>query len=94
MNLPALYVLLASPKCTNADGTCRLPSWEAIAREAEVDAVNDTYAIRALVEKGALLRIFLNNTYGDFDYRVVRPRPEQRDAFFVALRTVGAKCPA
>ena len=88
MNLPALYDLLAAR--TNPDGSIRLPIWSEIAKTAEVDPLEDTYALRALIEKGAIDRVTIPNSYGDCEYVLRRPAQGLRDAFYTRLRTIGA----
>ncbi len=88
MNLPALYLLLM--RRTNPDDSIRLPLWSEIAKTAEVGPLEDAYALRALIEKGAIDRRTLKNTFGDCEYILRRPRPELESAFFASLRTIGA----
>lgn len=89
MNLPALYQLLASR--ADAAGIICLPSWDDIARAAEVHPTEDTMAFRALINKGAVERIDLGPaTCGDYAYRVRRPLAHAADAFVACLRTIGA----
>lgn len=88
MNLPRLYDLLLSR--SNAAGEISLPAWPDIAAAAEVPETEDTTAFRALVEKGAVKREPVANTFGDYRYFIQRPIDGQDDAFRTCLRTVGA----
>lgn len=90
MNLPALYDYLAN--CADSEGEVHNFSWERVAQAAQVDPLEDTTAFRALIEKGAMLRIPLRNSFGDVRY--VLQRHPNMDAFYAALRTVGARVPA
>lgn len=88
MNLHRLYPLLADR--TNSDKTIRLPAWQDIADAAEVQPFDDTAALRALIEKGAIDRRFVPNTFSDCTYILREPDDGCADAFMAALRTVGA----
>lgn len=88
MNLPALYDLLTAR--TDHDGVIRLPSWCAIATAAEVDPFEDSTALRALIDKGAVVRRTVPNTYGDCVYTLRWPAPGKNGLFRAALAVGGA----
>lgn len=88
MNLNSLYNLLAAR--TNPDGSICLPSWHDIAAAAECDPLDDARALRSLIEKGAVNRVPVRNTFGDFNYVLRRPAPGFERMFEIGLRTLGA----
>ena len=88
MNLPRLFDLLLSR--ANSAGEINLPTWTDIAAAAEVSETDDTMAFRALVEKGAVKRELVPNTFGDYRYFIRRPLEGREEAFRNCLRTVGA----
>lgn len=87
MDLVSLYSYLES--CSDKSGEVGSFSWERVAQAAKVHPLEDTTAFRALIEKGAMRRVTVRNTFGDVRY--ILARPTNRDAFNVALRTVGAR---
>lgn len=90
MNLPALYQLFARHACANGE-VKNFPSWEKIAETAEVDPLDDAAAVRALIEKGALISIPLGPaTFSDYRYVLKSPRIDAVENFRVALVTIGA----
>lgn len=88
MNLNRLYSLLATR--TNPDSSIDLPTWHDIAAAAECDPLDDARALRSLIEKGAVNRISVRNTFGDFNYILRRPAPGFERMFEIGLRTLGA----
>lgn len=89
MNLLALYQHLAA--CAGTDGVITMPTWESIAKAAQVQPTEDTQAFRALVQKGAIERRPLGaDASSDSVYVVRRPAATARDAFAACLRTIGA----
>ena len=90
MNLPALYQLFARHACKDGE-VKNFPSWEKIAEAAEVDQLNDSAVVRALIEKGALISIPLGTTtFSDYRYVLKSPRIDAVENFRVALVTIGA----
>lgn len=88
MNLQRLYTLLADR--TNADDSIRLPAWQDIAEAAEVQPFDDAAALRALIQKGAIDRRPVPNTYGDCAYVLRRPAAGYESAWLARLGVVGA----
>ena len=92
MDLPNLYRLFAN--CADVDGNVtNFPTWDRIAESAKVDPLDDAKAVRALIEKGAMQRIPVGaGLWRDYNYRIVRPRPDGVACFEHALMTIGASC--
>jgi hypothetical protein len=90
MNLPALYRLFAQHACRNGE-IKNFPSWEKIAEAAEVDPLDDAAAVRALIEKGAIVKTPLGPaTFSDYRYVIKAPRVDAVKCFHDALSTIGA----
>lgn len=87
MNLNALYDLVASR--ANPQGLIDLPTWSDIARVAEVNEYDDALALRGLIDKGAIDRIPVRNTFGDYRYMLRRPAEGMENAFRAQLRNIG-----
>jgi hypothetical protein len=83
MNVVSLYEALAQR--VDREGCVRLPDWDEIARLAEFPADRGLDALRALIERGAIDRVWLANTWGDCAYRLRRPLLGQRRDFISAL---------
>lgn len=92
MNLPALYQLFARHACKDGE-VKNFPSWEKIAEAAEVDQLDDSAVVRALIEKGALVSVPLGPaTFSDYRYLLRSPRTDAVEDFHRALTTIGASC--